>query len=81
MDRYFNAGWVDLIHKYFGGVDELQTGFPSTLVENKWGNCRIDFILASTDVAEKSCSAQVLKGPETHQLSDHYPVLAKFDWP
>ncbi len=81
MDRYFNAGWVDLIHKYSVDMDELQTSFPSKLVENKWGNCRIDFILTSSDLAEKSRSAKVWKSPETHQLSDHYPILADFGWP
>ncbi|MEM9141929.1 MAG: endonuclease/exonuclease/phosphatase family protein [Bacteroidota bacterium] len=40
---------------------------------------RIDFILASPLLAKSCVYAQVLNQEGTHQLSDHYPVMAEFN--
>lgn len=40
---------------------------------------RIDYIMASPDLAVKCVSAKVHNGKPTYFLSDHYPVVAEFD--
>ena len=81
MDQYLNSGWVDLVHQHQGTITEKQASMPSLLIENKWGFWRIDYILASAELAKKCISARVMKDPATDYLSDHYPVMADFDWP
>lgn len=81
MDQYLNGGWVDLVYQHQGAVTEKQASMPSLLIENKWGFGRIDYILASAQLAKKCTSARVMKDPATDYLSDHYPVMADFDWP
>jgi endonuclease/exonuclease/phosphatase family metal-dependent hydrolase len=39
---------------------------------------RIDFILVSKNLSEKSISATVIRTPEVEKVSDHYPLIAKF---
>lgn len=81
MDQYLNGGWVDVVHQHQGMLTEQQASRPSLLVEDKRGFWRIDYILASAQLAQKCISARVMKDPETDYLSDHYPVMADFDWP
>jgi exodeoxyribonuclease III len=81
MDQYLNGGWVDLVHQQQGTITEKQASMPSLLIENKWGFWRIDYILASAQLAKNCMSARVMKEPATDYLSDHYPVMADFDWP
>jgi len=40
---------------------------------------RIDYIMASPDLATKCLKAKVCNGKENYYLSDHYPVVAEFD--
>jgi exodeoxyribonuclease-3 len=40
---------------------------------------RIDYIMASPELAGKCTSAKVCNGEENYYLSDHYPVVADFD--
>ena len=80
MDQYLNAGWVDLVHQHQRTLTENQASRPSLLVEDKRGFWRIDYILASAQLAQKCISARVMKDPATDYLSDHYPVMADFDW-
>lgn len=42
---------------------------------------RIDFILTSPELATSCQSAVIYNGPDTGKLSDHYPVMAEFNWP
>jgi exodeoxyribonuclease-3 len=81
MDQYLNGGWIDLVHQHQGTMTEEQASRPSQLIENKWGFWRIDYILASAPMAKTCLSARVVKDPGTHNLSDHYPVMADFVWP
>lgn len=41
---------------------------------------RIDFILASPEMNKKCTSAKVCNGPDNYYLSDHYPVVAAFEF-
>lgn len=81
MDQYMNSGYVDLVHQHQGTISEKQASMSSFLIENKKGFWRIDYILASSQLAKKCISARVMKDPVTEYLSDHYPVMADFDWP
>ncbi|MFQ5484877.1 MAG: endonuclease/exonuclease/phosphatase family protein [Desulfobacterales bacterium] len=81
MDQYLNAGWVDVVHQHQGPLTEKQASRPSLLVVDKRGFWRIDYILTSAELAQKCISARVMKDPATDFLSDHYPVMADFDWP
>jgi len=40
---------------------------------------RIDYIMASPDLATKCINAKVCNGKENYYLSDHYPVVAEFE--
>lgn len=81
MDRYLKGGWVDLVNRHQGVITEKQASVPTLIKENKWGFWRIDYILASEQLARKSVFARVMKDSATDYLSDHYPVMADFDWP
>lgn len=80
MDRYMDGGWVDLVNQHQGTIDEKQASVPTLLVENKWGFRRIDYIMASDQLARKCIFARVMKDAATDYLSDHYPVMAEFAW-
>lgn len=80
MDRYMNAGWIDLVNQRQGAIDERQASRPTLLVKNIWGFVRIDYILASDQLARRCIFARVMKDPATDYLSDHYPVMAEFLW-
>lgn len=41
---------------------------------------RIDYILVSAEIAPKCVGAKVCNGEENWYLSDHYPVIAEFDF-
>ena len=80
MDQYMDGGWVDLVNQHQGTIDEKQASVPTLLVKNKWGFRRIDYIMASAQLAEKCIFARVIKDAATDYLSDHYPVMAEFVW-
>jgi exodeoxyribonuclease-3 len=81
MDLYQKSGWVDLVNRHQGAINVKQASVPTLIKENKWGFWRIDYILASEQLARKCIYARVMKDPATDYLSDHYPVIADFDWP
>ncbi len=41
---------------------------------------RIDYIMASPDIANSCIKAKVFNGEENYFLSDHYPVIAEFNF-
>jgi endonuclease/exonuclease/phosphatase family metal-dependent hydrolase len=41
---------------------------------------RIDYIMVSPELADKCIDAKVCNGEENYYLSDHYPVIAEFDY-
>jgi len=51
--------------------------------DNSWerGLRRIDFIMASPGLARRSTGGRVVNDSSMDMLSDHYPVVAEFDWP
>jgi exodeoxyribonuclease-3 len=73
------------IEKYTLGYDE-RVSFPTQVFETEKGNerpessKRIDYILVSPSLSEKCINAKVLNQKETFNLSDHYPVIAEFNF-
>lgn len=56
---------------------------PPDADETAWqrGQRRIDFLMANPDLAARSVAARVANDPSMDLLSDHYPIMADFDWP
>ncbi len=48
-----------------------------TVIQNR---VRIDYILASPELAKSCTGLQIFNQRGTHDLSDHYPVMAEFEW-
>jgi exodeoxyribonuclease-3 len=76
---------IDVTQKYTSGYDE-RVSFPTQVFETEKGNGRpesskrIDYILVSPFLSEKCINAKVLNQKETFNLSDHYPVIAEFNF-
>jgi len=76
---------MDVVQKFTSGLD-ARISFPTQVFEKEKGegrrynSCRIDYILASPELAQKCLGARILNGPDTYYLSDHYPVLAEFEY-
>ena len=81
MDRYLASGWVDVVAHHQGVTNRNSISLPTKLVEAPGISGRIDYILATDELAAKCTSAKVVNEEATHLLSDHYPVVAEFDWP
>ncbi len=45
------------------------------------GRPRIDYVLASPDLAARSSAADWVESEAMHKISDHPPLVADFDWP
>ncbi len=76
---------IDVTQKYTLGYDE-RVSFPTQVFETEKGNgrpessIRIDYILVSPFLSEKCINAKVLNQKETFNLSDHYPIIAEFNF-
>jgi exodeoxyribonuclease-3 len=72
---FADAGFVDL---WRGGGDPHTA--PTTAGGGpEFSGMRLDYLLASRDLASRACSARVIRGDETEYASDHYPVTAELD--
>jgi len=76
---------IDVTQKYTSGWDE-RVSFPTQIFEEEKGkgrnenSKRIDYILTSPYIADHCPNAQVLNHETTYYLSDHYPVMAEFEF-
>ncbi|VVE75945.1 exodeoxyribonuclease III [Pandoraea captiosa] len=78
LARLEAAGWVDL-GREFGSVEPT---VPTTAFrETEFATMRCDYLLASAALAKTACQYEVVRTPVTDAASDHYPVLARFDFP
>ncbi|MEO1012497.1 MAG: endonuclease/exonuclease/phosphatase family protein [Bacteroidota bacterium] len=71
-------GKIDLQKGYSFPTSALLGNYDHTVQSLMANRQRIDFILASPVLAKSCTQAQVLNQEGTHQLSDHYPVMAEF---
>jgi exodeoxyribonuclease-3 len=85
LQVFLDAGLVDVVAgKTTRAPDRLS--FPTPLVsphadsdEYRRSCLRLDYILASPELAKRCRRAEIIRGESTAMLSDHYPVLAEFD--
>lgn len=85
ISRYISFPLVDVAQKFTLGLEQ-RLSCPTQVFEKEKGegrnpnSKRIDYIMASPFLAEACLYAVVSNGPETFYLSDHYPVLAEFEF-
>lgn len=72
-------GKIDLQQSYTFPTLALIGKYNSTPETNKQDRVRIDYILASPQLAKTCKKVEVFNGDGTHYLSDHYPVMAEFE--
>jgi len=85
ISRYISFPLIDLVQRFTLGLEQ-RLSCPTQVFEKEKGegrhpnSKRIDYIFASPLLAEACVYAEVANGPETFYLSDHYPVLARFEF-
>ena len=76
---------IDVTQKFTSGWED-RISCPTQIFETEKGmgrnenSTRIDYILTSPFLAEKCVQAKVLNKKDTFYLSDHYPVVAEFEF-
>jgi exodeoxyribonuclease III len=85
MESYSAAGLADVVAQRTQGPRD-RLSYPTLLLEadaasgNHLGrSARLDYILASPELAERCRHASVERTDGTAMQSDHYPLLAEFD--
>ncbi len=85
ISRYISFPLIDLVQRFTLGLEQ-RLSCPTQVFEKEEGegrhpnSKRIDYILASPYLAKACVYAVVANGPETFYLSDHYPVIAEFEF-
>ena len=85
MSTFLSFPLIDVVQKHTSGLDQ-RTSSPTQVFEEEKGkgrhpnSKRIDYILVSPSLEPGCTHAQVLNMEETFYLSDHYPVLAEFEF-
>ncbi len=87
-ETFLGASLVDIVAKHArAGRGRISCATPlirkPDTPDYAWerGQRRIDFIMASPCLAARSTAARVVNDSSMDALSDHYPVVAEFDWP
>jgi exodeoxyribonuclease-3 len=85
LQAFVDAGLIDLVASKTNDTRE-RLSFPTALISPDIGSeayqrrcLRLDYILASPDLAARCREAKVVRDDATAMLSDHYPVIADFD--
>jgi len=85
MSRYISFPLIDVVQKHTSGLDQ-RISCPTQIFEKEKGkgrpvnSTRIDYILTSPFLGTICKGAYVANDEETFYLSDHYPVIAKFEY-
>jgi len=87
MSRFLSLPSIDVTRQFVPA--ENRFSFPTPVLVGSFlteeqvplTRQRIDYILTSPELANYCTGAQILNGPETAGLSDHYPVIAHFQIP
>lgn len=85
ISSYLSSPLIDVVQRFTAGLEQ-RISCPTQIFEKEKGegrppnSKRIDYILASPFFAEACVNAMVSNGPETFYLSDHYPVVAEFEF-
>lgn len=84
MSRFISCPLIDVVQMHTKGIDQ-RISCPTQVFEKQPGegrsskSQRIDYILASPELAETCINAGVANQEDTYYLSDHYPVVAVFE--
>ena len=76
---------IDVVQRYTTTWGD-RISFPTKVFDTEKGegpsenSTRIDYIFSSPFLAKQCINAAVLNKKGTHYLSDHYPILAEFEW-
>lgn len=86
IQRFKDAGLEDVIRSKHGDAGALLS-YPTPLVHAERSRqdlrkvqVRIDYILASQELAKTCTRAEVMSSEAFDTMSDHYPLIADFDW-
>lgn len=72
------AGWSDIGHALGGST--VPTVPTAQFHGSEFPIMRCDYLLATAPLARLARSYQVIRTPETDMASDHYPILASFEF-
>lgn len=86
MSRFLQLPLIDITQRYVKGEDRFS--FPTPILAGNRLNAdeiiplrrRIDYIMVSRALARKTTSARVINQGIVDELSDHFPVVAEFEW-
>lgn len=87
VSKFLRAGLVDICANYTPTMRERVSGPSIIKASNEKDKIRllglatrIDYIFASGNLATKCINAKIINEGETNYLSDHYPVIATFEF-
>lgn len=84
MQSFFDAGLVDLHERFLDRAPGARWTFTTGIWSEEKrdapeGGTRIDYVLASPEMAARARSARVVREGVVNRTSDHYPVIVDFD--
>ncbi|WP_117879660.1 endonuclease/exonuclease/phosphatase family protein [Aureibaculum luteum] len=85
LGTFLSSQLIDVTQKHTSGWDD-RVSCPTQIFETEKGDerhessIRIDYILTSPLLSKQCINAKVMNKKETFYLSDHYPVIAEFEW-
>ena len=84
MQSFFDAGLVDLQERFLDRAPGARWTFTTGIWSEEKrdapeGGTRIDYVLASPEMAARARRARVVREGVVNRTSDHYPVIVDFD--
>ena len=84
MQSFFDAGLVDLQERFLDRAPGARWTFTTGIWSEEKrdapeGGTRIDYVLASPEMAGRALGARVVREGVVNRASDHYPVIVDFD--
>ncbi|MEC7232317.1 MAG: endonuclease/exonuclease/phosphatase family protein [Planctomycetota bacterium] len=84
MQSFFDAGLVDLQERFLDRAPGARWTFTTGIWSEEKrdapeGGTRIDYVLASPEMAERALGARVVREGVVNRTSDHYPVIVDFE--
>jgi len=78
IQNTLDNGFIDAVKKFHPG---FEYSVPTAYNRDKehFTKLRLDYIFVSPDLVKSLQFAEIIRNPETEQLSDHYPVVAGFN--
>lgn len=83
MQSFFDAGLVDLHERFLDRAPGARWTFTTGIWSEEKrdapeGGTRIDYVLASPEMAGRALGARVIRDGVVNRASDHYPVIVDF---